>query len=67
MYKVLAILNVDSGLRICNRANNPDTSKVCLDSQAFYEKTVDGKKECTCMHDLSKCCAPIGLKHTMQR
>ena len=37
MYKVLAIINVELGLRIRNRPNSPVTSKVCRDSQAFYK------------------------------
>ena len=35
MYKVLAIMNVEFGLRIRNRPKSPVTSKVCRDSQAF--------------------------------
>ena len=66
MYKALAIINVELGLRIHNRPNSPATSNVCQDSQAFYEYTVEDEKACTCMDNISKCCAPIGWKHMMQ-
>ena len=67
MCIVSAIINVELGLRIRNSPNSSDTSKVCRDSQAFYKKTVDDEKACTCMDNISKCCAPISWKHTMQR
>ena len=44
MYKVLAIINVELGLRIRNRPNSPVTSKVCRDSQAFYIRLLRTRK-----------------------
>ena len=35
MYKGLAILNVEFGLRICDRPNSPDTSKRLLRFTGF--------------------------------